>query len=55
VAEKRIVLRNCDVIDPKEITTYLDRDGFKALEKAYNMAPEKLLHYTAETAKLFYD
>ncbi len=32
--EKRIVLRNCGVIDPKRITTYLDRDGFRALERA---------------------
>lgn len=32
--EKKIVLRNCGVINPKDITTYLDRDGFKALEKA---------------------
>lgn len=30
----RIVLRNCEVIDPKRITTYLERDGFKALKKA---------------------
>jgi len=34
VPEKRIVLRNCGVIDPKGIATYLDRDGFKALKKA---------------------
>jgi NADH:ubiquinone oxidoreductase subunit F (NADH-binding) len=32
--EKRIVLRNCGVIDPRQIATYLDRDGFKALKKA---------------------
>ena len=32
--QKLIVLRNCGVIDPKDITTYLDRDGFKALKKA---------------------
>lgn len=32
--EKRVVLKNCGVIDPKDITTYLDRDGFKALKKA---------------------
>ncbi len=32
--ERRIVLRNCGVIDPNDITTYLDRDGFKALAKA---------------------
>jgi len=31
--EKRIVLRNCGVIDPKRITTYLARDGFVALKK----------------------
>ncbi len=34
--EKRIVLKNCGIIDPKRITTYLDRDGFKALKKALN-------------------
>ncbi len=34
--EKRIVLRNCEVIDPRQIATYLERDGFKALEKAVN-------------------
>jgi len=34
VPENRIVLRNCEIIDPKQITTYLDRDGFKALKKA---------------------
>jgi len=34
VTEKRIVLRNCGVIDPMQITTYLERDGFKALGKA---------------------
>lgn len=32
--QKRIVLKNCEVIDPKRITTYLERDGFKALKKA---------------------
>ena len=32
--QKLIVLRNCGVINPKDITTYLDRDGFKALKKA---------------------
>ena len=34
--EKRIVLKNCEVIDPRQIATYLKRDGFKALEKAIN-------------------
>ena len=31
--EKRLVLRNCGVINPKQISTYLDNDGFKALRK----------------------
>ena len=34
MAEKRVVLKNCEVIDPRDITTYLDKDGFKALTKA---------------------
>ncbi|MBT9131797.1 MAG: NADP-reducing hydrogenase subunit HndC [Syntrophomonadaceae bacterium] len=34
MAQQRIVLRNCGVIDPMQISTYLDRDGFKALKKA---------------------
>ena len=31
--EKRIVLKNCGVINPNDLTSYLDRDGFKGLEK----------------------
>ena len=31
--EKRIVLKNCGIVKPDDIHTYLDRDGFKALEK----------------------
>jgi len=41
VSEKRIVLRNCKVIDPKQIVTYLERDGFKALDKAVNKLTEE--------------
>ncbi len=42
--EKRIVLRNCGIIDSKRITTYLERDGFKALKKARSeMAPEAVI------------
>jgi len=36
VPEKRIVLKNCELIDPKDIHTYLERGGFKALAKALN-------------------
>ncbi len=32
--QAKIVLKNCGVIDPKSIQTYLGQDGFKALEKA---------------------
>ncbi|MFC2003563.1 NADH-quinone oxidoreductase subunit F [Chloroflexota bacterium] len=32
--EKRIVLKNCEVIDPKRIETCLDKDGFRALKRA---------------------
>ncbi len=32
--EKKVVLQNCGVIDPKDIASYLARDGFRALEKA---------------------
>ncbi len=42
--EKRIVLKNCEVIDPRRIATYLDRDGFKALSKARReMTPEQII------------
>ena len=43
--QERVVLRNCGVIDPKRISTYLDRDGFKALEKARReMTPEEVIN-----------
>ncbi len=32
--QKRIVLRNCGIIDPVSIDDYLENDGYKALEKA---------------------
>jgi len=41
--ENRIILRNCGVIDPGDISTYVDRDGFKALEKARSMTPEEVI------------
>jgi NADH-quinone oxidoreductase subunit F len=43
VAETRIVLRNCEVIDPEDIATYIEKDGFKALSKAREMAPEEVI------------
>jgi NADH:ubiquinone oxidoreductase subunit F (NADH-binding) len=41
--EKRIVLKNCYVIDPGNINTYLEQDGFKALTLALGMAPEAVI------------
>jgi NADH-quinone oxidoreductase subunit F len=41
--EKRIVLKNCEVIDPRDITTFLGQDGFKALVRALAMAPEAVI------------
>ena len=41
--EKRIVLKNCQVIDPRDINTYLEQDGFKALTLALGMAPEAVI------------
>jgi len=32
--EKQIVLRNCGIINPNDMTSFLDREGFKGLEKA---------------------
>jgi len=51
VAETRIVLRNCEVIDPGDIATYLKRDGFKALDTARKMAPEEVISQV-KTSKL---
>lgn len=41
--EKRIVLKNCQVIDPRDINTYLEQDGFKALTLALGMSPETVI------------
>jgi len=43
VSEQRVVLKNCGVIDPGRIDTYLAVAGFKALAKAQNMAPEDVI------------
>jgi NADH:ubiquinone oxidoreductase subunit F (NADH-binding) len=44
VPEKRILLKNCGVIDPRDINTHLIHGGFKAWEKARNeMTPEAVV------------
>ncbi len=40
----RIVLRNCGFINPEEISEYIARDGYVALEKAlFEMTPEQII------------
>jgi NADH:ubiquinone oxidoreductase subunit F (NADH-binding) len=39
--EKHIVLKNCGIVDPHDITTYLDRDGFKAFERVKETMTEQ--------------
>ena len=42
--EKRIVSKNCGVIDPGDIKTHIDRGGFKALAKTLNdMTPDAVI------------
>jgi len=40
--QEHVVLKNCGVIDPRDIESYLERDGFKALAKARRMTPEQV-------------
>jgi NADH-quinone oxidoreductase subunit F/NADP-reducing hydrogenase subunit HndC len=40
----RIVLRNCGVINPEDISEYIARDGYLALEKAlFELAPQQII------------
>lgn len=41
--QKRIVLRNCGIIDPENIEDYEARDGYKALPKALSMDREAII------------
>jgi NADH:ubiquinone oxidoreductase, NADH-binding (51 kD) subunit len=42
--QKRIVLKNCGVIDPEDIYDYIAADGYKALEKVlFNMTPDDVI------------
>ena len=42
--EMRIVLKNCGRVDPKDLTTYLPLDGFKAWEKCKDgLSPEDVI------------
>ena len=42
--QTRIALRNCGIIDPEDINSYRERDGYKALEKVLtSMTPEEVI------------
>ncbi len=42
--QKRIVLRNCGIINPEDINEYIARDGYLALEKAlFQMTPQQII------------
>jgi NADH-quinone oxidoreductase subunit F len=49
VPEKRILTKNCGVIDPREISTYVKAGGFKALSKAKGMKPENVIKEVKES------
>lgn len=43
-SQKRIVLRNCGLIDPAEISEYIANDGYKALERAITqLTPDEVI------------
>jgi len=48
-AQKRIVLRNCGLIDPQNIDHYLANDGYQALKKALAMTPEGIIKEISES------
>jgi len=41
--EKRVVLENCERIDPGDILTHIERDGFQALKEAHAMPPDEVV------------
>ena len=42
--EMRVVSKNCGIIDPKDIDSFLANDGFEALKKAKeSMTPAELI------------
>lgn len=41
--QKRVVLRNCGVINPDDFEHYLARGGYEGLERAFSMSPEDVI------------
>lgn len=42
--EVRVVLRNCDVIDPENINHYISRDGYFALERILTLTQKDIIN-----------
>ncbi|MGB9598138.1 MAG: complex I 51 kDa subunit family protein, partial [Candidatus Poribacteria bacterium] len=41
--EKRVVLKNCGIVDPRSLESYIKNDGFKALENALKVTPTDVI------------
>ena len=41
--QTRLVLRNCGIIDPREISHYMAKDGYQGIVKALSMEPEDVI------------
>jgi NADH:ubiquinone oxidoreductase subunit F (NADH-binding) len=41
--QERIVLRNCGIVDPENISHYIGRGGFEGLLRAFEMGPEGVI------------
>jgi len=39
----RLVLRNCGIIDPKDIDHYIAHDGYQAIKKVISMKPQEVI------------
>ncbi len=51
--QKRIVLKNCGLVDPKDIRSYIKQDGFMALEKAQKqMTPDQVIEEVIKSGLL---
>lgn len=43
MSEKRVVLKNCEVVDPSSIDSYIKNDGFVGLDKALKMTQTEVI------------
>lgn len=50
--ETRVILQNVGIINPESIDSYIEKGGYKALEKAKNMEQIDLIHEIENVGKL---